>query len=222
MFHKTINNLDLIKKEIQFKISKLNYLNYNPKIIAICKTFPISDVIPLINYGHVHFGENKVQESIEKWTDIKNDFKNIKLHMVGKLQTNKVKYVLPLFDYIHSLDNIKLAEKISNEQEKIGKKIKIFIQVNIGNESQKSGILEENLLSFYKKCQNDFGLQIEGLMCIPPNDNKSEVYFSKMRKLSNQINLPELSMGMSDDYLKACEYKTTFFRIGSKIFGERN
>ena len=222
MFHKTINNLDLIKKEIQSKISKLNYLNYNPKIIAICKTFPISDVLPLINHGHVHFGENKVQESIAKWTDIKNDFKNIKLHMVGKLQTNKVKYVLPLFDYIHSLDNIKLAEKISNEQQKIGKKIKIFIQVNIGNESQKSGILEENLLSFYKKCQNDFGLQIEGLMCIPPNDNKSEIYFSKMRKLSEQINLSELSMGMSDDYLKACEYKTTFFRIGSKIFGERN
>ena len=222
MFHKTINNLDQIKVEIQSKISKLNYLNYNPKIIAICKTFPISDVIPLINCGHVHFGENKVQESIEKWTDIKNDFKNIKLHMVGKLQTNKVKYVLPLFDYIHSLDNIKLAEKISNEQQKIGKKIKIFIQVNIGNESQKSGILEENLSSFYGKCINDLGLQIEGLMCIPPNDNNSEIYFSKMKKLSDQINLPELSMGMSSDYLKACEYKTTFFRIGSKIFGGRN
>jgi len=222
MFHKTINNLDLIKKEIQSKISKLNYPNYNPQIIAICKTFPISDVIPLINHGHVHFGENKVQESISKWTDIKNDFKNIKLHMVGKLQTNKVKHVLPLFDYIHSLDNIKLAEKISNEQQKINKKIKIFIQVNIGKESQKSGILEENLFSFYEKCKNDFGLQIEGLMCIPPNDNKSEIYFSKMYKLTNQINLPELSMGMSDDYLKACEYKTTFFRIGSKIFGKRN
>ncbi len=222
MFHKTINNLDFIKKEIQSKALKLNFLNYNPKIIAISKTLPISDILPLINYGHVHFGENKVQESITKWTDIKNDFKNIKLHMVGKLQTNKVKYVLPLFDYIHSLDNIKLAEKISNEQQKIGKKIKIFIQVNIGNESKKTGILEENLHNFYSKCKNDFGLQIEGLMCIPPNDNKSEVYFSKMRKLSDQINLPELSMGMSDDYLKACEYKTTFFRIGSKIFGERN
>ena len=222
MFHKTINNLDLIKKEIQSKITKLNYLNYNPKIIAISKTFPISDVFPLINHGHVHFGENKVQESITKWTDIKNDFKNVKLHMVGKLQTNKVKHVLSLFDYIHSLDNIKLAEKISNEQQKIGKKIKIFIQVNIGNESQKNGILEENLITFYKKCKIDFGLQIEGLMCIPPNDNKSEIYFSKMRKLSEQINLSELSMGMSDDYLKACEYKTTFFRIGSKIFRERN
>ena len=182
----------------------MNYSNYNPKIIAICKTFPISDVIPLINHGHVHFGENKVQESIAKWTDIKKDFKNIKLHMVGKLQTNKVKHVLPLFDYIHSLDNIKLAEKISNEQEKIGKKIKIFIQVNIADEPQKSGILKENLLSFYKKCINDFGLQIEGLMCIPPNDNKSETYFSKIKELSDQINLSELSMGMSNDYLKAC------------------
>ena len=222
MFHKTINNLDLIKKEIQFKISKLNYLNYNPKIIAISKTFPISDILPLINHGHIHFGESKVQESITKWTDIKNDFKNIKLHMVGKLQTNKVKYVLPIFDYIHSLDNIKLAEKIANEQNKIGKKIKIFIQVNIGDEFQKSGVSEENLFNFYNKCINDFSLQIEGLMCIPPNDNKSEIYFSKMRQLSDQINLPELSMGMSDDYLKACEYKTTFLRIGSKIFGKRN
>ena len=222
MFHKSINNLDLIKKEIQSRISELNYQNYNPKIIAVCKTFPISEILPLINHGHLHFGENKVQESISKWTDIKNDFKNIKLHMVGKLQTNKVKYVLPLFDYIHSLDNIKLAEKISNEQQKVGKKIKIFIQVNIGNESQKSGILEENLFSFYEKCINDFNLQIEGLMCIPPNDNKSEIYFSKIKELSDQINLSELSMGMSDDYLKACEYKTTFFRIGTKIFGERN
>ena len=222
MLHKTINNLELIKKEIESKITKLNYLNYKPKIIAICKTFPISDIIPLINNGHIHFGENKVQESIEKWTDIKNDFKNIKLHMVGKLQTNKVKHVLPLFDYIHSLDNIKLADKISNEQQKLGKKIKTFIQVNIGKELQKSGILEENLISFYEKCKNDFDLQIEGLMCIPPNDNKSEIYFSKMKKLSDEINLSELSMGMSDDYLKACEYKTTFLRIGSKIFGERN
>ena len=220
--HDSVNNLILINKELQLKTIQLNNLIKLPNIIAVSKTFPISDVLPLINYGHVDFGENKVQESIEKWTDIKNDFKNIKLHMVGKLQTNKVKHVLPLFDYIHSLDNIKLAEKISNEQQKIEKKIKIFIQVNIGNESQKSGILVENLFSFYNKCKNDFGLQIEGLMCIPPNDNKSEIYFSRMKKLSEQVNLPELSMGMSDDYLKACEYKTTFFRIGSKIFGERN
>ena len=220
--HNVVNNLLSIQNELKIKIKKLNFENYNPNIVAVSKTFTIKDILPLINHGHLHFGENKVQESISKWTDIKNDFKNIKLHMVGKLQTNKVKHVLPLFDYIHSLDNIKLAEKISNEQLKIGKKIKIFIQVNAGNESQKGGILEKNLITFYKKCKNDLGLEIEGLMCIPPNDNKSEIYFSKMRKLSDEINLPELSMGMSDDYLKACEYKTTFFRIGSKIFGKRN
>ena len=220
--HNIVNNLLSIQNELKIKIKKLNFENYNPNIVAVSKTFTIKDILPLINHGHLHFGENKVQESISKWTDIKNDFKNIKLHMVGKVQTNKVKHVLPLFDYIHSLDNIKLAEKISNEQQKIGKKIKIFIQVNIGNEFQKGGILEDNLLTFYKKCKIDLGLEIEGLMCIPPNDSKSEIYFSKMRKLSDEINLPELSMGMSDDYLKACEYKTTFFRIGSKIFGKRN
>ena len=220
--HQTVQNLLNINTQIKSKINELKYNNNKPEIIAISKTFSISHILPLIDYGHIHFGENKVQEAVEKWLEVKIKNKNIKLHMVGKLQTNKVKYVLPLFDYIHSLDNIKLAEKISNEQQKIGKKIKIFIQVNIGNESHKSGILQENLFNFYEKCKNDFGLQIEGLMCIPPNDNKSEVYFSKMRKLSDQINLSELSMGMSDDYLKACEYKTTFFRIGSKIFGERN
>ena len=191
-------------------------------IVAVSKTFSLDHIMPLINYGHMHYGENKIQEAEVKWIQIKNKKKDLKLHMIGKLQSNKAKKAVALFDYIHSLDNIKLAEKISNEQQKIGKKIKIFIQVNIGNESQKSGVLVDNLFSFYKKCQNDFGLKIEGLMCIPPNDNKSEIYFSKMRKLSEQINLPELSMGMSDDYLKACEYKTTFFTIGSKIFGERN
>jgi len=222
MFHKTINNLDLIKKEIQFKISKLNYLNYNPKIIAICKTFPISDVIPLINYGHVHFGENKVQESIEKWTDIKNDFKNIKLHMVGKLQTNKVKYVLPLFDYIHSLDNIKLAEKISKEQIKKNKIINLFIQTNIGNEKQKNGILIEELDSFYKTCTQDLGLKIIGLMCLPPNEKKSSIYFHKMQQLTEKLHLKEISMGMSSDYLDAINFQATYLRIGTKIFGDRN
>ena len=220
--HNVVERLIAIQSEIKELLIKNKSHNKDLDIIIVCKTFSMVKILPLIESGHVHFGENKVQESISKWTDIKNDFKNIKLHMVGKLQTNKVKHVLPLFDYIHSLDNIKLAEKISNEQLKTGKKIKIFIQVNVGNESQKGGILQENLITFYKKCKNDLGLKIEGLMCIPPNDNKSEIYFSKMRKLSDEINLPELSMGMSDDYLKACEYKTTFFRIGSKIFGERN
>ena len=202
MFHKTINNLDLITKEIQSKISKLNYLNYNPKIIAICKTFPISDVLPLINHGHIHFGENKVQEAIEKWSDIKNNFENIKLHMVGKLQTNKVKHVIPLFDYIHSLDNLKLAEKIANE-------------------SQKSGIQKDKIGSFYKICHNDLGLNIIGLMCLPPKNITDEKYFSEMFNLSRKIKLSDLSMGMSDDYIAAIKYRSTFLRIGSKIFGSR-
>ena len=222
MFHKTINNLDLIKKEIQSKISKLNYPSYNPKIIAICKTFPISDVIPLINHGHVHFGENKVQEALEKWSDIKNEKKDIKLHMVGKLQSNKVKFVIPLFDYIHSLDNIKLAEKISNEQLKKNKKIKIFIQVNIGNELQKTGINKENLENFYKICHHDLGLCIIGLMCLPPKNSNDNKYFLEMSNLSNKVGLSELSMGMSDDYLNAMKYRSTFLRIGTKIFGDRD
>ena len=221
MFHKTINNLDLIKKEIQSKISKLNYLNYNPKIIAICKTFPISDVLPLINHGHVHFGENKVQESIEKWTDIKNDFKNIKLHMIGKLQTNKVKYVVSLFDYIHSLDSMRLADKISNEQLKFNKKLKIFIQINIGSENQKNGIEIGELNSFYQRCTKELGLDIIGLMCLPPINENVANYFTHMKKLSFDINVKELSMGMSQDYIEATKYGATFLRIGSKIFGER-
>ena len=221
MFHKSINNLDLIKKEIQSRISELNYQNYNPKIIAVCKTFPISEILPLINHGHLHFGENKVQESISKWTDIKNDFKNIKLHMVGKLQTNKVKYVLPLFDYIHSLDNIKLAEKISNEQEKIGKKIKIFIQVNIGNEDQKNGIEIQKLENFYKICVDRLDLDIIGLMCIPPENQDVKPFFKKMNELNESLGLKELSMGMSSDYLDAIKFGATFIRVGSKIFGKR-
>ena len=219
--HNTINQLISIEKEIQTKINDLKYKDYRPKIIAVSKTFSISDISPLINYGHKDFGENKVQESIEKWTDIKNDFPDIKLHMIGKLQTNKVKYVIPLFDYIHSLDNLKLAKKIAEQQIKFKKQLKIFIQVNIGSESQKNGIDIDNLDSFYKKCVKDLNLNIIGLMCIPPIDN-SLFYFSKMKDLSKKINIFELSMGMSEDYLEACKYNSTFLRIGSKIFGKRN
>ena len=181
----------------------------------------MQEILPLIDYGQKDFGENKVQEAVGKWTDIKNDFPDIKLHMIGKLQTNKVKYVIPLFDYIHSLDNLKLAEKIAVHQLKLKKEVKIFIQVNIGGESQKNGIETQNLESFYKKCIDDFNLKIIGIMCIPPNNNLS-FYFSKMRELSVNFKFPELSMGMSNDYLRACEYKATFLRIGSKIFGSRN
>ena len=185
------------------------------------KTFPINDILPLINQGHIHFGENKVQEAIEKWTDIKKDFHHIKLHMIGKLQTNKVKFVIPLFDYIHSLDNLKLAEKISKEELKHNKKMKLFIQINIGNEQQKNGISIDELENFYLKCTKNFNLNIIGLMCLPPNDEKTSIYFSNMQKLINKMGLKETSMGMSHDYIEAVNCKSTFLRIGSKIFGER-
>ena len=191
------------------------------RIIAVSKTFSLVQIQPLIDHGHIHFGENKVQEAIDKWKSIKDTSNKIKLHMIGKLQTNKVKHAIPLFDYVHSLDNIKLAEKISKEQNKINKFLKIFIQVNIGNEDQKGGIDPSNLEHFYNKCKDEFKLDIVGLMCIPPQNNV-EIYFSEMQKLNKMLNLKELSMGMSADYLKAKKFGSTFVRIGSKIFGERS
>ena len=219
--HKTIENLNYIQNQINSKILKLNTNNYNPKIIAISKTFKIDHILPLIEHGHEDFGENKVQEAIEKWTEIKKKNEKIKLHMVGKLQTNKVKFVLPLFDFIHSLDNLKLAKKISEVQKKYDKKPKIFIQVNIGNESQKSGIDKIQLSEFYSECIN-LGLDIVGTMCLPPIDKDQYIYFSEMEKINKTLKLQDLSMGMSEDYLKAVEYSSTYLRIGSKIFGSRS
>ena len=220
--HNTVNNLLSIQSEIKLKINELNFKNYQPNIVAVSKTFSMQDILPLINHGHIHFGENKVQEAIEKWTNLKNDFKHLKLHMVGKLQTNKVKYVVPLFDYIHSVDNIKLAEKISKEQIKNNKKMKLFIQINIGNEDQKTGISEDRLENFFNICTKELDLNVIGIMCLPPNDNQSSKYFSKMIQLIKKIKLKETSMGMSNDYLEAVSYQSTYLRIGSKIFGERN
>ena len=220
--HNIVNNLLSIQNELKIKIKKLNFENYYPNIVAVSKTFTINDILPLINHGHLHFGENKIQESIEKWTSIKSDFKDIKLHMIGKLQTNKVKYVVPLFDYIHSVDNLKLAEKISQQQVKNNKIMKLFIQINIDNENQKNGILIDQLDKFYNQCTNDLGLNVIGLMCLPPNDNKSQIYFSKMKELVTKLKLKDISMGMSNDYLEAVNYQSTYLRIGSKIFGERN
>ena len=214
----SVNNLISIQETLEKQIKNFKQTN----IIAVSKTFPIESIFPLINHGHKHYGENKVQEAIEKWTSIKQDFTNIKLHMIGKLQTNKVKYVIPLFDYIHSLDNMRLAEKISNEEAKLNKKLKIFIQVNIGNEVQKNGIEVENLESFYYRCKNDLELNIIGLMCLPPKNNLSSEYFIKMKKLLEKINQKELSMGMSNDYIDAAINGATFLRIGSKIFGDRD
>jgi hypothetical protein len=220
--HNIVNNLLSIQSEIKLKINELNFKNYQPNIVAVSKTFSMQDILPLINHGHIHFGENKVQEAIEKWTNLKNDFKHLKLHMVGKLQTNKVKYVVPLFDYIHSVDNIKLAEKISQEQIKNNKKMKLFIQINIGNEDQKTGISEDRLENFFNICTKELDLNVIGIMCLPPNDNQSSKYFSKMIQLIKKIKLKETSMGMSNDYLDAVSYQSTYLRIGSKIFGERN
>ena len=220
--HNVVNKIISIKNEIQQKINLIHEINYNPNIIAVSKTFPMNEILPLINDEHVHFGENKVQEAVDKWTDVKQSFNHIKLHMIGKLQTNKVKYVIPLFDYIHSLDNLKLAEKISTEEKKKGKKVKIFIQINIGNESQKSGIDPEKLKNFYEICCLDLKLNIIGLMCLPPQNLNEEKYFLEMLNLSKKMKLNDLSMGMSSDYMMAIKYKSTFLRIGSKIFGKRD
>ena len=219
--HQTVQNLLNINTQIKAKINELKYNNYKAEIIAISKTFSISHILPLIDYGQLHFGENKVQEAIEKWVEIKTNNKNIKLHMVGKLQTNKVKIALKVFDFIHSLDNLKLAKKISEEQKIYEIKPKIFIQINIGGESQKSGISVENLLNFFHECKK-LDLNIIGTMCLPPIDKDPEIFFSNMLKINNDLKLKELSMGMSEDYLKAIKYYSTYLRVGSKIFGPRS
>jgi len=214
--HNTIKNLIYIENLIK---SKVNH-DKLPKIIAVSKTFPIENILPLIDHGHLHYGENKVQEALDKWTDIKNQNKKIKLHLIGRLQSNKVKFALRVFDYIHSLDSEKLATKIADEQTKQGKKPKILIQVNIGNEDQKSGINKERLGDFYKFCKN-LNLDIIGTMCIPPNDDNTEKYFFEMNEMNKELNFKELSMGMSGDYLSAIKYNATYVRVGSKIFGKR-
>ena len=218
--HITVKNLINLEKNIQSKIKNLNYKDYNPNIIAVSKTFKIDHINPLIDYGHIHFGENKVQEALEKWTEVKSKNNKIKLHMIGKLQTNKVKFAVKIFDYIHSLDNEKLARKISEEQIKINKKLKLFIQINIGSEDQKSGVDKKNVYDFAKYCQ-ELNLEVIGTMCLPPNDNNQASYFSEMQKINSKLYYNDLSMGMSNDYLNAVEFKSSFLRVGSKIFGSR-
>jgi len=213
--HNTVTKLVSIQKEIQEK-------NNKTKIIVVSKTFPMEEIIPLINHGHKDFGENKVQEAVQKWTLIKKDTKDINLHMIGKIQSNKAKFIIPLFDYVHSLDNLKLAIKISEEQKKYKKSIKIFIQVNIGNELHKLGITPSDVEPFKLKCINELDLNIIGLMCLPPKNKKAEIYFKEMNQLLKKTNLKELSMGMSNDYLDAVKENASFVRIGSKIFGNRN
>ena len=192
-----------------------------PEIIAVSKTFDIEHIKPVLEYGHKNFGENKIQEAISKWTDFKKERTDIKLHMLGKVQTNKVKFLIPLFDYLHSLDNFKLAEKISKEEVKKNKKIKIFIQVNLGEEEQKNGINLKDLDNFYYECKKNLNLDIIGLMCLPPQNENPEKFFQKLKECSDKFGLTDLSMGMSNDYDVACKFGSTFLRIGTKIFGER-
>ena len=217
--HNTVKNLLDVENSIKIHLNKLNIDN-NPKIVAVSKTFKIDKVLPLIEHGHIDFGENKVQEAIEKWTEVKKINLQIKLHMVGKLQTNKVKFAVQIFDYIHSVDSEKLVKKIADESKKLNKKIKIFIQVNIGGEKQKSGI-NKNELSQLVSYSKEMGLDVIGLMCIPPVNVATEGYFEEMNRLNRALGFSELSMGMSSDYLLAVQYLSTYVRVGSSIFGQR-
>ena len=217
--HITVKNLLDIENNIKLYLDELN-LNNSTKIIAVSKTFKIDKILPLIEHGHIDFGENKVQEAIEKWTEIKKKNSAIKIHMIGKLQTNKVKYAVKLFDYIHSVDSKKLAKKIADEENKIKKKIKIFLQVNIGDEDQKSGINKDDVEYLVSYCK-EIGLDLIGLMCIPPINIDPENYFKDMNILNKSLGFSELSMGMSSDFLQAIKYSSTHVRIGSSIFGQR-
>ena len=218
--HKTIQNLINIENKIKSNLSNINKINL-PNIIAVSKTFKINKILPLIDHGHLNFGENKVQEAVGKWTEIKKEKPNIQLHMIGGLQTNKVKFAVKLFDFIHSVDSEKLAKKIATEQNKINRKIKIFIQVNIGDENQKSGV-NKNELNDLVSYSKDLDLNVMGLMCIPPADVDPTDLFKEMSELNNSYNFQDLSMGMSSDYIDAARNNSTYLRIGSSIFGARS
>ena len=217
--HNTVKNLLDIENNIKVNLNKLN-ISSNPKIVAVSKTFKIDKILPLIEHGHIDYGENKVQEAVEKWTEIKKINSQIRLHMIGKLQTNKVKFAVRIFDYIHSVDSEKLAKKIADEQKKINKKIKIFLQVNIGDENQKSGINKNDTSQLVSYCK-EIGLDLIGLMCIPPVNIDPENYFNEMKNLNKFFGFTELSMGMSSDFLLATKHLSTYVRVGSSIFGQR-
>ena len=217
--HITVKNLLDIENNIKDYLNKLNIIN-SPKVIAVSKTFKIDKIMPLIENGHIDYGENKVQEAIEKWTEIKKINPQLRLHMIGKLQTNKVKFAVRIFDYIHSVDSQKLAKKIVDEQKKLNKKIKVFLQINIGDENQKSGVNKADVKELIGYCKG-IGLDLIGLMCIPPIDDDPDNYFKEMNKLNKSFGFNDLSMGMSSDYLTAAKNFATYIRIGSSIFGHR-
>jgi len=220
--HDSYKNLLSIQSEIKKEFDKINNKSTYPEIIAVSKTFPIEHISPVINQGHIHFGENKVQEAEKKWKEVKDKNPSIKLHLIGKLQSNKVKDALKVFDYIHSVDSYKLAETIAKQDDVLKKKIKLFIQVNIGDEPQKSGIKISETEKFFKICKEEMSLNIIGLMCLPPINKDPVGFFLKMKELKKKLNIPHLSMGMTSDYLKAIQNESTFLRIGTKIFGERD
>jgi len=219
--HESIKNIIDLNNKVKQKIKELNYHDYNPQIIAVSKTFSIENILPLIEYGHEHFGENKVQEAINKWQKIKINKQNLKLHMIGRLQSNKVKQAVSIFDYIHSVDSLKLIKKISEEQKKQNKKLKIFLQVNVGNEAQKSGSNLSDINELASECRKN-NLDVLGLMCLPPINESASKYFSLIKNKNDELNFDDLSLGMSNDYIEALNYKTTYIRIGTKIFGERS
>ena len=217
----SVEKLNLVKKKINDIVNR-KQLKTIPQIVVITKTFSLNEITPLLEIGHLHFGENKIQEAESKWVDVKNKYKNLQLHMVGKLQTNKVKKAVELFDYIHSLDNAKLASKISRYEKKLNKKVKLFIQVNLAKEIQKSGILLDDVNNFYNYCTKELSLNVIGLMCLPPTSSDSNKYFMTLQKISEKLNLTDLSMGMSADYEQAIINGSTYLRLGTVIFGERN
>tara|TARA_B110001454_G_scaffold194354_1_gene195869 strand:+ start:707 stop:1372 length:666 start_codon:yes stop_codon:yes gene_type:complete len=218
--HISVQNLNFIKNKVKEIIDR-KQLKTSPKIIVVSKTFEMNKILHLVKYGHLHFGENKIQEAENKWTNIKKEYKNLQLHMLGRLQSNKAKKAVQLFDYIHSLDSTKLGEKISYYEKELNKKTKIFIQVNVAEENQKSGILLNDLDNFYDYCVNDLSLNIIGLMTLPPINEDPNYYFKLLYDRSKIINLKELSMGMSGDYEKALGNYSTYIRLGTAIFGER-
>ena len=216
-----MEKLTLVKNKVN-QIIHQKQLKISPNIVVVTKTFSLDKINPLIESGHIHFGENKIQEAESKWTEVKNTNKNLQLHMVGKLQSNKAKKAVKLFDYIHSLDNEKLAVKLNQYEKELNKKCKIFIQVNLANEDNKSGINLTDLNSFYKYCTKEISLNVIGLMCLPPHDSKSDKFFKLLKSSAEQLNLKELSMGMSSDYEQAILYGATYLRLGTAILGERN
>ena len=219
--HTTLEKFNRVKNKVNEIVNEKQLKTY-PKIIVVTKTFPLNKIMPLLENGHIHYAENKIQEAENKWIDIKNRYKDLQLHMVGQLQTNKSKKAVKLFDYIHSLDNDRLALKLSHHEKELGKKVKLFIQVNLAEESQKSGIMFNDLNNFYNYCTKDLSLNVIGLMCMPPADSNSQEYFNKLKKAAVQLNLEDLSMGMSSDYEQAILSGSTYLRLGTAILGERN